>query len=29
MHCRKAQKAVEIKTKLGLNPINLIMSEEE
>ena len=29
MYCRKIEKAVEFKTKLGFNPINLIMSKEE
>ena len=29
MYCRKTEKAVEFKTKLGFNPINLIMSNEE
>ena len=29
MYCRKTEKAVEFKTKLGFNPINLIMSKEE
>ena len=29
MCCRKTEKAVEFKTKLGFNPINLIMSKEK
>ena len=29
MYYRKTEKAVEFKTKLGFNPINLIMLKEE